>query len=159
LVEALPKMAKAAHASELKNAFTSHLKETEGHVNRLEKIFEAFQESPRGETCKAIKDVIAEGEEAIEEDAEAAIKDAALIAAAQRVEHYEMAGYGTVRTCESVEEDRCRQAPPANPGRGRRGRQEADLAGRDAHQPPGQVIRPSLVQRSVCEPASRTPRE
>ena len=98
LVDALPKMAKASHSPELKAAFTSHLKETEGHVARLERIFETIKESPRGKTCKAMKGLIAEGEEAIEEDADPHVKDAALIAAAQRVEHYEMAGYGTVRT-------------------------------------------------------------
>ena len=96
LVEALPKMAKAAHNAELKAGFEEHLKQTEGHVERLEKIFEMCKESPKGKTCKAMKGLIAEGEEAIDEKAEPAVKDAALIAAAQRVEHYEMAGYGTV---------------------------------------------------------------
>ena len=96
LVDALPKMAKAAKSAKLKAGFTKHLKETEGQVARLEQIFEALGEKPTGKTCKAMKGLIAEGEEAIEEDADPAVKDASLIAAAQRVEHYEMAGYGTV---------------------------------------------------------------
>ena len=96
LLDALPKMAKAAKSAKLKAGFEKHLKETEGQVARLEQIFEALGEKPTGKTCKAMKGLIAEGEEAIEEDAEPAVKDASLIAAAQRVEHYEMAGYGTV---------------------------------------------------------------
>jgi ferritin-like metal-binding protein YciE len=98
LTKALPKMAKAASSDELRIAFESHLKETEGHVQRLDKIFKQLDASPRGKKCKAMEGLIEEGKEAIELDAEDAVHDAALIAAAQRVEHYEMAGYGTVRT-------------------------------------------------------------
>jgi ferritin-like metal-binding protein YciE len=98
LLKALPKMAKAATARELKNGFEKHLKQTEGHVDRLEQIFNGLDASPKGKKCKAMEGLIEEGAEVIEEDAESEVKDAALIAAAQRVEHYEIAGYGCVRT-------------------------------------------------------------
>src|SRR4051812_8807098 len=97
LAKALPKMAKAATNEELKNAFTTHLEETKGHAERLTQIFEKLGASPRGKKCKAMEGLIEEGKEAMEEDAEPEVMDAALIAAAQRVEHYEIAGYGTVR--------------------------------------------------------------
>ncbi len=98
LLKALPKMAKAATSKELKNGFEKHLKQTEGHVNRLEQIFDELDASPKGKKCKAMEGLIEEGAEVIAEDAEPQVKDAALIAAAQRVEHYEIAGYGCVRT-------------------------------------------------------------
>ena len=98
LVKALPKMAKAAQAEELKNAFTAHLEETRGQVARLDTIFEQLEVSPRGKKCKAMEGLIEEGKELIEEDAEPSVKDAGLIGAAQKVEHYEIAGYGTART-------------------------------------------------------------
>ena len=98
LLKALPKMAKAATAPQLQQAFRSHLVETEGQVTRLETIFQKLGMTPKGKTCKAMKGLIEEGDELMKEDAEPEILDAALIAAAQRVEHYEMAGYGTVRT-------------------------------------------------------------
>jgi ferritin-like metal-binding protein YciE len=91
-------MKKAAHAEELKAAFEEHLEQTKGHVVRLEQIFEALEEKPTGKTCKAMEGLVEEGSELIAEKAEPAVKDAGLIAAAQRVEHYEMASYGTVRT-------------------------------------------------------------
>jgi ferritin-like metal-binding protein YciE len=96
ITKALPKMAKAATSPELKAAFQKHLAETEGHVERLEQAFEALGEKAKTKACKAMQGLIAEGEETIKEDAEPEVKDAALIAAAQRVEHYEMAGYGSV---------------------------------------------------------------
>ena len=98
LVKALPKMAKAASSPGLAKAFTSHLKETEGHVARLEEIFAGLGISPKGKKCKAMEGLIEEGKELLSEDAEPEVMDAGLIAAAQRVEHYEMAGYGCVRT-------------------------------------------------------------
>ena len=98
LVKALPKMAKAATHPKLKQAFTSHLEETKGHVERLKKVFDALGETAKGKTCKAMKGLIEEGKEMMEEDATPEVMDAGLIAAAQRVEHYEMAGYGCVRT-------------------------------------------------------------
>jgi ferritin-like metal-binding protein YciE len=98
LTKALPKMAKAASSDELREAFESHLKETEGQIERLDKIFKGLDASPKGKKCKAMEGLVEEGKEAIELDAEDTVRDAALIAAAQRVEHYEMAGYGTVRT-------------------------------------------------------------
>jgi ferritin-like metal-binding protein YciE len=96
LVKALPKMADAASSATLKKALESHLEETKGHAERLEQIFEALGESPKGKTCKAMKGLVEEGAEAIEEDASPDVKDAGIIAAGQRVEHYEMAGYGCV---------------------------------------------------------------
>jgi ferritin-like metal-binding protein YciE len=98
LVKALPKMAKAATAKSLKNGFEKHLKETETHVKRLEQVFKGLKTSPGNKKCKAMQGLIEEGEHAIKEQAEPEVRDAALIAAAQRVEHYEMAGYGCVRT-------------------------------------------------------------
>jgi ferritin-like metal-binding protein YciE len=97
ITKALPKMAKAATSAELKAAFQKHLTETEGQVRRLERVFEALGEKAKKKTCKAMQGLIEEGEETIKEEAEPEVRDAALIAAAQRVEHYEMAGYGTVR--------------------------------------------------------------
>jgi ferritin-like metal-binding protein YciE len=98
LVEALPKLAAAASHDELRQAFEHHLDETRGHVDRLREIFEQLGTTPGGVTCKAMKGLIAEGEEVVKAQGDDAVKDAALIAAAQRVEHYEIAGYGTVRT-------------------------------------------------------------
>ena len=98
LVKALPKMAKAASSDELRQGFEKHLEQTKGHVQRLEQIFQALGESPKGKTCKGMQGLIEEGSEATEEDYEGNVMDAALIGAAQRVEHYEIAGYGTVRS-------------------------------------------------------------
>jgi len=95
LLKALPKMAKAATNAELKAGFTEHLEQTRGHVDRLEQAGELLGESPKGKTCKAMEGLVEEGEEAIESDAPDAIRDANLIGAAQRVEHYEIAAYGT----------------------------------------------------------------
>jgi len=98
LLKALPKMAKAASHQDLKDAFTEHLEVTRGQVTRLDEIFEELEESPKGKKCKAMEGLVEEGSEVIGEDGQDAVKDAALIASAQRVEHYEMAGYGCVRT-------------------------------------------------------------
>lgn len=97
LVKALPKMAKAASHQELKAAFEEHLEQTEGHVERLDEIAEMLDKKLTGHTCKAMKGLIEEGSDLISEDAEASVRDAGLIGAAQRVEHYEIAGYGTAR--------------------------------------------------------------
>jgi ferritin-like metal-binding protein YciE len=106
LVKALPKMAKAASSDELRQGFEQHLEQTKGHVQRLEKIFQALGESPKGKTCKGMQGLIEEGSEATEENYEDSVMDAALIGAAQRVEHYEIAGYGTVRSmAETLGED------------------------------------------------------
>lgn len=98
LVQALPKMAKAAHSQDLKAAFESHLLETKEHVNRLERVLSLEGAGLDGPSCKAMEGLIAEGEALIKEQAVPEVRDAGLIAAAQKVEHYEMAGYGTVRT-------------------------------------------------------------
>lgn len=98
LTKALPKMADAASNTQLKQAFQSHAVETQGHVSRLETVFAQLGVEPKRETCDAMKGLIAEGEEMISAKGDSEVKDAALIAAAQRVEHYEMAAYGSVRT-------------------------------------------------------------
>ncbi|MBY0231947.1 MAG: ferritin-like domain-containing protein [Gemmataceae bacterium] len=98
LTKALPKMSAAAHSPALKAAFDSHLKETEGQLRRLEQAFKALGRSAQAATCQAMQGLIAEGDEAVAASGDPAVKDAALIAAAQRVEHYEMAGYGCART-------------------------------------------------------------
>jgi ferritin-like metal-binding protein YciE len=98
LLKALPKMAKAATDEDLVAAFEEHLEQTQAQVERLDRVFEQLNEKPRGKTCEAMKGLIAEGQEVIAEDATDEVKDAALIASAQKIEHYEIAGYGTVRT-------------------------------------------------------------
>jgi ferritin-like metal-binding protein YciE len=98
ITKALPKMMKAASNPKLKKAFNTHLKQTERHVKRLERIFKELDESPRGKKCVGMEGLIKEGQELIKEKPEADVLDAGLIAAAQHVEHYEIAGYGCVRT-------------------------------------------------------------
>jgi ferritin-like metal-binding protein YciE len=98
LLKALPKMAKAAENEDLRAAFEEHLEQTQTHVERLEEAGEILGKKLTGHTCKAMKGLIEEGADMIAEDAEPSVKDAGLIGAAQRVEHYEIAGYGTART-------------------------------------------------------------
>jgi ferritin-like metal-binding protein YciE len=98
LLKALPRMAKAATHPQLKRAFTKHEKQTQQHVKRLERICRELDESPRGKKCVGMEGLIEEGKELIKEKPEKEVLDAGLIAAAQHVEHYEMAGYGTCRT-------------------------------------------------------------
>jgi ferritin-like metal-binding protein YciE len=98
LLRALPRMAKAAESAELSQAFTKHLKETEGHVQRLERIFRELGQAVRGKQCKGMMGLIEEGKEKLEEEGEGPVLDAALIASAQKVEHYEIAAYGCLRT-------------------------------------------------------------
>ena len=98
LIRALPKMAKKASDDQLRQAFETHVEETKGHVDRLEQIFEKLGRKAGGKTCKAMQGIVEEGKEMMEEAEEPEVLDAALIAAAQRAEHYEIAGYGTVRT-------------------------------------------------------------
>jgi ferritin-like metal-binding protein YciE len=95
LVQALPKVAKAASSPALQRAITSHLEETKGHRETVGQLFDTLEGSPRGKKCKGMEGLIEEGSEAIEEHEEGPVRDAALIAAAQKVEHYEIAGYGT----------------------------------------------------------------
>jgi ferritin-like metal-binding protein YciE len=97
LVKALPKIAKAAQSSDLQKAFQEHLRQTEGHVERIERIFTDLEGSPRGKKCVGMEGLIEEGSELMKEDAEPEVMDAGLIAAAQKVEHYEIASYGTAR--------------------------------------------------------------
>lgn len=98
ITKALPKMMKAATNPKLKKAFNTHLKQTERQIKRLERIFKELDESPRGKKCVGMEGLIKEGQELIKEKPEAEVLDAGLIAAAQHVEHYEIAGYGCVRT-------------------------------------------------------------
>ena len=98
LTSALPKMAEAAHNAALKSAIQQHLRETQNHVSRLERAFQMLGQTAATKTCEAMKGLISEGQEAIGAGGDPNVKDAALIAAAQRVEHYEMAGYGCART-------------------------------------------------------------
>lgn len=98
LLKALPKMAKAASSSDLRLAFEKHLDQTHEHVRRLDRAFSVLKEKPTRVPCKAMKGLLEEGEEMIRADGDPAVKDAGLISAAQRVKHYEMAGYGCART-------------------------------------------------------------
>jgi len=98
IIKALPKMAKAASNEKLRAGFQTHLEETKVQAQRLEQILKALGQTTRGPKCKGMEGVLAEGDEMIEEEADEEVRDAGLIAAAQRVEHYEMAGYGCART-------------------------------------------------------------
>ncbi|HET8824427.1 MAG TPA: ferritin-like domain-containing protein [Terriglobales bacterium] len=98
LIKALPKMAKEASSDELRQGIEEHLEQTRGHAERIEQIFEQLGEKPKGKKCKGMQGLLEEGKETLEEDMEEDTKDAAIIAAAQRVEHYEISGYGTART-------------------------------------------------------------
>ncbi len=98
LVKALPKMAEATTSLTLRQALESHLMETEGHVSRLENIFRTLGQDPKAHTCDAMKGLISEGEDVISDIDQSALRDAGLIAAANRVEHYEIAAYGSART-------------------------------------------------------------
>jgi ferritin-like metal-binding protein YciE len=98
IVEALPKMVKAASSTQLKASFEEHRGQSQQHIKRLEEVFSIVGQSPKRKTCKAMKGLITEGEEMVEAKAVESVRDAGLIAAAQRVEHYEMAAYGTLRT-------------------------------------------------------------
>ena len=98
ILEALPKIVAAAESEELRNAFQSHLEVTRGHIERLERVFAALGQEAKRKHCKGMAGLLEEGEETIAKKMPASVKDAALIAAAQKVEHYEMAGYGSART-------------------------------------------------------------
>jgi ferritin-like metal-binding protein YciE len=98
ITKALPKLVKASTDAKLKQAFENHLEETKGHVERLKQIFEQLEESPKGKTCEGMKGLLKEGDERAQEDGEPEVLDAGLISAAQRVEHYEIAAYGSART-------------------------------------------------------------
>ena len=98
LLKALPKIAKRASSSDLKDAFEKHLEQTKGHIERLEQLFEQLDESPQGKSCHGMKGLIEEGSEILKEDGEDSVLDAGIIVATQKVEHYEIASYGSVRT-------------------------------------------------------------
>lgn len=98
ILRALPKMAKAASSDELRNGLEQHRKETEGQIERLEKVFEALDKTPRGKTCEAMQGLIAEGQDIMEDFSNSDALDAGLVAASQAIEHYEISRYGTLRT-------------------------------------------------------------
>lgn len=98
ITKALPKLVEASSAPSLQKAFESHLEETKNHVTRLERIFERLEESPKGKTCEGMKGLLKEGDERAGEKGDADVLDAGIISAAQRVEHYEIAAYGSART-------------------------------------------------------------
>ncbi len=98
IVKALPKIAEAASEPELRNALLQHLEQTKGHVSRLERVFQGLGEFAKGKTCDGMKGILNEGDDTLDDVDDPAVRDAAIIAAAQRVEHYEIAAYGTVRT-------------------------------------------------------------
>lgn len=98
LTKALPKMADTASTAQLRQAFEEHQRQTQEHVNRLERIFDRLHEDPSGESCEAMKGLVSEGQLYVEAEGEAEVRDAGLIGAAQRIEHYEIAGYGTARS-------------------------------------------------------------
>ena len=98
ILKALPDMVEAATAPDLKAGFEAHLRQTQEHVSRLDQIFDKLGKSPRGKHCKGMEGILAEGKELLKEKSEPEALDAGLITAAQHVEHYEIAGYGTVRT-------------------------------------------------------------
>src|SRR5918993_512425 len=98
MIKSLPRMAKKADSDELRTAFEEHLEETKKQQERLEEVFELFEEKPKTKVCKGMQGIIEEGKEMMQEDIDADVLDAALIASAQRAEHYEIAAYGTLRT-------------------------------------------------------------
>ncbi|HET7207191.1 MAG TPA: ferritin-like domain-containing protein [Terriglobales bacterium] len=98
IIKALPKMTKAASSADLKSGFEEHLEQTKEHLSRLEQIFESLDQSPKGKKCNGMEGLLEEGKELMDEDASPEVMDAGLISAAQHVEHYEIAGYGCVRT-------------------------------------------------------------
>jgi ferritin-like metal-binding protein YciE len=106
IIKALPKMVKAATNEKLAEGFSEHLEQTKEHAVRLEKILKSHDQTTRGPKCKGMEGVLKEGEEMIEEEADDEVRDAGLIAAAQRVEHYEMAGYGSARTYAEIVGDK-----------------------------------------------------
>ena len=128
ITKALPKMVNAASSMDLKKAFESHLRETEGQIERLVQICNILGTSPKGKSCEGMKGVLDEGSSMLHESAEGDVRDAALISAAQRVEHYEMAAYGTVRTYAQLlgQAAGC-QTSGRNSGRGKGGRSETDF--------------------------------
>lgn len=110
IVKALPKMVKAASTPELQKAFEAHLEQTKGHVQRLEQIFQGLGEEPKAKKCDGMRGILEEGEEVVSEGSEGPVRDAGLIAGAQRVEHYEMAVYGSLKTwAEQLNDDQAAQ--------------------------------------------------
>ena len=140
LCDALPEMAQAASSSVLKEAFRSHFEQTKRQVSRLEQIFVDLGRSSSRETCDAMKGLIKEGSEIVSAEGHPDVKDAALIAAAQRVEHYEIAGYGSARAvCPTLGPYQCSPLAPIDIGRRKGDGPTIDEIGRRAYQHPGRV--------------------
>ena len=138
LLKALPKLAKAAESDELRTAFQTHLKETQGHADRLEQVFASLDERVRGKHCDGMAGIIEEGKAVLEEDFEGTTLDACLIASAQRAEHYEMAVYGTlVAWAKAMGHDQAAGLLEEDPRRGEGDRHQADADCREWHQPGG----------------------
>ena len=147
LVKALPKLAKAADSDELRQGFEEHLEQTKEHVARLEQIFEMLEESPKGKKCAGMEGLVEEGSEVLKEGLEGAVLDAALIGAAQRVEHYEIAAYGTVIAfAQNPGRGRSRVSPRRDSVRRKGNRRKADGA-RKANQRAGCQRRPNAASR------------
>jgi ferritin-like metal-binding protein YciE len=160
LIKALPKMAKAASCKKLKAGFEKHLQETKVHAERLKQICAELGVSPGGKKCKAMEGLVEEGSEVISEDAEDEVKDAALIAAAQRVEHYEIAGYGCVRNYAELLGDRqaAKTLQKTLNEEGATDKKLTELAGHinvEAKQPPsarnGKKARPKRMTARILE--------
>ncbi len=135
ILKALPKMAKAANSDKLRAAFEKHHDETEGQVERLEKIFELLGKAARGKKCDAIEGILDEGKEIMEEYADTPALDAGLLAAAQAVEHYEISRYGTLKAWASeAQQSAGRQADRPDVGRREEDRRKPDQARRDRGQ-------------------------
>ena len=134
ILKALPKMAKAATSDKLRAAFEKHHDETEGQVERLEKIFELLGKAARGKKCDAIEGILDEGKEIMEEYADTPALDAGLLAAAQAVEHYEISRYGTLKAWALKLISASREAARSDPGRGKEDRRNLDQARGDRSQ-------------------------
>jgi ferritin-like metal-binding protein YciE len=128
ILKALPKMTDAASHAELRNAFETHRQQTERHVSRLQQIFDTMGESPKGEKCEGVEGIIKEGADLIDKDIDGSVRDAGLIAAAQRVEHYEMAVYGSVRAWAEQLGRGSGVFAPTNAGRRKADERSADAA-------------------------------
>jgi ferritin-like metal-binding protein YciE len=153
LLKALPKMAKAASSDELKQAFEDHLEETKDHVQRLDDIFAALDENPKGKTCHGMKGLIEEGSEMLEKEGEESVLDAGIIAAAQKVEHYEIASYGTARTFATLlgEDEAADLLQQTLDEEGEANKRLTELA--------EEIVNPEALRESEAEEAEEVPSE
>jgi ferritin-like metal-binding protein YciE len=158
LVKALPKMIEAASNPELKAALGEHLEETKGHVARLESIFKKDGSAPGGHHCKGMEGLLMEGDDLIKDATDPEVRDAGIISSCQRVEHYEIAGYGTAAAfCRAAREGRGGGPAAADPRRRRRRGHQAVPAGPHPDQPRGAGFRPRLTPAPQLQPRYREP--